>query len=79
MTIKVLGAGCAKCNSLEAMVTQAIVELEVNASIEKVKDLNRIADYGAMMTPGLVINEQLKSAGKLPSFEQIKSWIREAN
>ena len=77
MTIKILGTGCAKCDKLEELAKQAIAELNVALEVEKVKDLNEIMDYGVMMTPGLVIKEQVKSTGKLPSLEQIKSWIQE--
>jgi len=79
MTIKILGTGCAKCDKLEAMVKQAVDALNCEAKIEKVKDLNEIMDYGVMMTPGLVINEQVKIAGKIPSIDQIKTWIQESN
>jgi len=79
MTIKILGTGCAKCDKLEAMVKQAVDALNWEAKIEKVKDLNEIMDYGVMMTPGLVINEQVKIAGKIPSIDQIKTWIQESN
>ena len=77
MTIRILGTGCAKCNTLESLVRQAITDLAMPANIEKVKDLNQITNYGVIMTPGLVINEQVKSAGKLPSLDQIKIWILE--
>jgi len=55
------------------------MNLNVDADVEKVKDLDIIMDYGVMMTPGLVINEQVKIAGKIPSIDQIKTWIQETN
>ena len=79
MTIKILGTGCAKCNKLEDLAKQAVTELNCSANVEKVKDLNEIMDYGVMMTPGLVIDEQVKIAGKMPSIEQIKTWIQEVS
>jgi small redox-active disulfide protein 2 len=79
MNIKILGTGCAKCDKLEELAKKAVAELNINASVEKVKELDKIMEYGVMMTPGLVINEQLKISGKIPSFEQIKIWIQEAN
>ena len=78
MTIKILGTGCANCNKLEALSKQAVDELKIDAPIEKVKEINQIIEYGIARTPGLVINEKVKSAGKIPSLEQIKSWIQEA-
>ena len=79
MNIKILGIGCAKCNKLEELTKKAITELNVDADIEKVKNLDKIMDYGVMLTPGLVIDEQVKVAGKIPSIDQIKAWIQEAN
>jgi len=79
MNIKILGTGCAKCNKLEELAKKAVAELNVEAVVEKVKELDKIMDYGVMMTPGLVINEQVKIAGKIPSIEQIKTWIQEVN
>jgi small redox-active disulfide protein 2 len=79
MNIKILGTGCAKCNTLEKMTKKAVVELSLDADIEKVTDLDNIMKYGVMMTPGLVINEQLKVSGKIPSVDQIKTWIQESH
>lgn len=75
MIIKILGTGCAKCEKLTELANQAVRELHIDAQIEKIKELNKIMEYGAMMTPGLVINDEVKSAGKLPSVEQIKTWL----
>lgn len=78
MTIKILGTGCTKCDKLEAMTKQAVAELNIKAEVIKVKDLKKIMDYDVMMTPGFVINEQVKSSGKLPTIDQIKLWIQES-
>lgn len=78
MNIKILGAGCVNCEKLGDLSKQAVEELNITATFEKVKDLNKILDYGVAMTPGLVINEQVKSAGKIPPLDQIKEWIQEA-
>ncbi|UCE04530.1 MAG: TM0996/MTH895 family glutaredoxin-like protein [bacterium] len=78
MTIKILGMGCANCEKLEALAKQAAQELNISATFEKVKNIDKIMDYGIARTPGLVINEQVKVAGKIPSLEQIKTWIQEA-
>ncbi len=79
MNIKILGTGCAKCIKLEELAQKAVAELNAHAEVEKVTDLDKIMSYGVMMTPGLVINEQVKIAGKIPSVEQIKTWIQETN
>ena len=78
MTIKILGSGCANCEKVESLARQAVEELAVQADFEKVKDIEKILDYGIVRTPGLVINEQVMVAGKIPSLDQIKTWIQEA-
>ena len=78
MIIKILGTGCANCDKLEAMAKQAVEELNTPATFEKVKEIDKIIEYGIVRTPGLVINEQVKSAGRIPLIEQIKAWIQEA-
>ncbi len=78
MTIKILGSGCANCEKLESLARQAVAELGVSATFEKVKDIEKILDYGIARTPGLVINEVVKSSGRIPSVDQIISYIQEA-
>jgi len=65
MIIKILGSGCSKCKKLEENVNKAIIEKGVIASVEKVSDLKAIMSYGVMITPALVIDEKVVSAGKL--------------
>ena len=75
MNIKVLGSGCVKCKKLFANVEIALKESQVEATIEKVEDINKIIDYGVMMTPGLVINEKVISVGKVVSPKDIIKLI----
>ena len=77
MNIKILGTGCPKCEKLEKLTKQAASELNVSATFEKIKQLDEILEYGIAFTPGLVINGEVKIAGKIPSLEQIKTWISE--
>ena len=63
MRIEVLGTGCARCNQLEKDVYNALAELGVDAEVEKVQDLQKILQYRVMMTPALVIDGKVKSAG----------------
>ena len=77
MDVKVLGTGCPKCNELEQKVKSVAADNNIMIQLEKVKDLNDILSYGIMMTPGLVVNGQVKSAGKLPSEEEILKWLKE--
>lgn len=75
MVIKVLGSGCAKCKKLEANVQEAVKEMGIEASIEKVQDIQDIMNYGVMSTPALVVDEQVKSMGKLLSKNEIKKYL----
>jgi small redox-active disulfide protein 2 len=77
MTVKVLGTGCTKCKTLEKRLLDIKTNYEMDFDIEKVTQLNDIMAYGVMMTPGLVINEKIKSIGKVPSEEELLKWIRE--
>ncbi len=77
MVIKILGVGCSKCRALEAKVKELVSANNIGAEIIKVTDINDMMKYGIMMTPGLVINEKLKSSGIIPKDEQILNWIKE--
>ena len=79
MEIKVLGPGCAKCQKTEEVVQEAVVESGVDANVEKVTDIMKIAGYGVMGTPAVVVDGDVKSVGKIPSKEDIKSWIGNKN
>ncbi len=77
MEIKVLGPGCPNCHMLEETVRKAVLELGIDAKIEKVTDMIEIMKY-TMSTPGLVVNEKVKHRGKpLPNLEKVKSLIKE--
>ncbi|MFZ5517463.1 MAG: thioredoxin family protein [Candidatus Zhuqueibacterota bacterium] len=78
MNIKILGSGCANCEKLEALAKQAAEDLNVDATFLKVKKIDDILDYGIARTPGLVIDEVVKSSGRIPSLDEIKKWIQEA-
>lgn len=75
MDIKVLGPGCAKCNELEKLVKEAVAEAGIEATVEKVGDLQEIARMGVFSTPALVVDGKLKCVGKVPSKKEIASWI----
>jgi len=75
MEIKVLGPGCPKCQQTEKQVKAAVSEAGVEAQIEKVTDIMKIADYGVFGTPAVVVNGNVKSVGKIPSVEEIKKWL----
>jgi len=75
MDIKVLGPGCPKCKKTEELVKEAVAETGVDAQIEKVTDTMKIAGYGVFGTPAVVVDGEVKCVGKIPSKEEIKSWI----
>jgi len=75
MEIKVLGPGCPKCQQTEKHVKAAVSEAGVKAQIEKVTDIMKIAGYGVFGTPAVVVNDNVKSVGKIPSVEEIKKWL----
>ena len=78
MEIKILGIGCPKCKRLEQLARQAAVEAGVEATFTKVTDMDGIMSYPVTSTPGLVINEEVKSSGRIPRKEEIITWIRQA-
>jgi len=75
--VKILGTGCKKCMALESKVREVIASNNINATVEKVTEINDIMEYGIMMTPGLVVNEKVKSYGIIPKDEQILQWLNE--
>jgi len=76
MEIKILGGGCSKCERLEKLAREAAGEAGVEATFTKVKDMSEIMAYDIASTPALVINEEVKSSGRLPRKEEIVEWIR---
>ena len=75
--IKILGSGCANCKRLEATTRKVVDALGIEAEIEKVTDYAEIMKYPILSTPGLVINEKLVSVGRIPTEEQIETWLKE--
>jgi small redox-active disulfide protein 2 len=75
MEIKVLGPGCPKCAQTEKLVKEVVSEIGIEAVVEKVTDAMKIAGYGVFGTPAMVIDGEVKSVGKIPTKEDIKSWL----
>jgi len=83
LTVKVLGPGCPNCERVEQHVMEALEqwsvgESKVDVALEKVTDPSKFLDYGLLSTPGLVINDQLVSSGKIPSPAEIVGWLEQA-
>ncbi len=75
MKIKILGAGCARCNQLENLTKNVLKEMGIEAHIDHVKDIKKIMEYRILTTPGLVINEELVVAGTVPGKAQLTQLI----
>ncbi len=76
LTIKVLGSGCANCKKLEAITRKVVSALGIEAEIIKVTDYAEIMKYPILSTPGLVVNEKLVSAGRIPAENEIVAWLK---
>lgn len=77
LSIKILGTGCPNCKKLEYLTQRAVTHLNMDAHIEKVIDPVEIMKYPILSTPGLVINERLISAGRVPAEREIVKWLTE--
>jgi small redox-active disulfide protein 2 len=75
MKIEILGTGCPKCKQLTANAEAAVKEMNIQAEIGKVTDIDKITDYGVMMIPALVINGAVVSSGKLLNKDEIKKLL----
>jgi small redox-active disulfide protein 2 len=75
MKVEILGVGCAKCNKLYDLVTDLVREKGIDADVAKVEDLKVLAQYGVFMTPALVVDGQVKVAGKVPKEAEIMKWL----
>jgi small redox-active disulfide protein 2 len=78
LTIKVLGSGCPNCKKVEAIARQAAETMGLQTEVIKVTDYNQIMDYDILSTPGLVINEKLVCAGRIPSPAEVSTWLADA-
>jgi small redox-active disulfide protein 2 len=76
MVIKVLGSGCANCQKLEELAKKAVEQLGIDAEIVKVTDIAQIMGYGVMSTPALVVDEELKLAGRVPSYDDVVTILQ---
>ena len=78
LSIRVLGPGCENCHKVEATVKSAVANMGVQAQIEKVTVWEEIKKYPILATPGLVINEKLVCAGRIPSEAEVTTWLANA-
>ncbi len=74
--IQILGSGCPKCRKTEANAREAVDNLEIDAVIEKITDINQIIDFGVTVTPALAVDGDVKFSGKIPSVEEIEEVLK---
>lgn len=74
-TIQILGTGCKKCVALKENVEAALKEMNVEADVQKIEDINEIVQFGVMSTPALVVNGEVKIVGKVASTEEIMAVL----
>lgn len=79
MLIKILGPGCRNCVNLERITRQAIADLGLDATVEKVQDYATIAGHGVMATPALVVDERVVSSGRVPSAAEVRDLLTAAS
>lgn len=77
--IKVLGSGCANCQTTYQLIESVLAEQHIDAALEKVEDLQRIMSHGVMSTPAIVINGVVVHAGSVPTRDAIKGWLTTAS
>ena len=75
LTIKILGSGCPNCKRVEAIAHQAVQTMGMQAEFIKVTDYKQIMEYNILSTPGLVINEKLVCAGRIPNPAEVTTWL----
>jgi len=78
INIKVLGSGCPNCKRVEAVARKAVETLGLEAEVEKVTDFDEIMKWPILSTPGLVINNKVVSAGRIPSEADVANWLKAA-
>ncbi len=76
MKVRILGAGCTKCRTLDERIRQVIAKHQLDVEVEKVTDLQEIMRYGILLTPGLVIDGVVRSSGSIPKDDQLLAWLK---
>jgi small redox-active disulfide protein 2 len=74
--VEILGIGCSKCQKLYDLTREVASKNSIDADIVKVEDLKVFGDYGVFMTPALVVDGQVKVAGKMPKEAEILGWLK---
>lgn len=75
MKIEILGTGCSKCKKTKEIIEKILKQTGAEAEVVKVEDIEKIMSYGVMVTPAVVIDGDVKLAGKVPDEKEIRKWI----
>ena len=75
MKIEILGTGCSKCNKTKEVVEKVLKNTGIEAEVVKVEDIETIMKYGVMITPAVVVDGDVKVAGKVPDEKEVRKWI----
>lgn len=78
LSIKILGPGCSNCVKMESIAKQAAEQMGIEAAFDKVTDYNDIMAFNVLSTPGLVINEKVVCAGRIPTPAEVTTWLANA-
>ncbi len=78
MKVQILGTGCPKCQKLAGLAQAAIDEVGVDAEVVKITSIDDIMEFNVMVTPALAVDGEVKSAGRLPTPDEIKGWLAPA-
>ena len=78
LSVKVLGSGCANCKRVEQIARKVVTDMALDAEIVKVTDYEEIMEYNLLSTPGLVVNETVVCAGRIPTPAEVTTWLTDA-
>jgi small redox-active disulfide protein 2 len=77
MKIEILGSGCSKCKATEEIVKKIVKKLGIKAEVDHVYDIDKITEYGAMLTPAVAVDGKIKVEGKIPTENEVEKIIKE--
>ena len=75
-TIKILGTGCPKCKQTESIVKEVVEQNDIEANVIKVEDIAEIMQYNVLTTPVLIIDEEIKIKGRVPSKSEVQNLLK---
>jgi len=75
MKIEILGTGCSKCKKTKETIEKVLKQNGVEAEVIKVEDIEAILNYGVMVTPAVVVDGEVKLAGRVPDEKEIRKWF----